>query len=92
MKIFRSPAIMASGNLIITILLSDPTKLCNRLGLLLQEKQAGNNSDIISDEIVAIVHKPLENKGISRKKHKQLFIINVIFYTKEYNYSCFFTS
>ena len=42
------------------------------LKLLLQEKQVGNNSDLTNDEIVAIVHKLLEYKCISKKQHKQL--------------------
>ena len=58
-KLLKSPAIMASG--VTTIFLSEnPDELCDRLKLLLQEKQAGNNSDIINDEIVAIVDKLLE--------------------------------
>ena len=48
-------------------LLTDPDKLCNRLKLLLQERQAGNNSDIINDEIVGIVDKLLEDKRLSTK-------------------------
>ena len=69
-KLLKSPAIMASG--VTTIYLSEnPDELCNRLKLLLQEKQAGNNSDIINDEIVAIVDKLLEYKCISKKEHKQ---------------------
>ena len=41
-----------------TIFLSfDSDELCDRLKLLLQEKQAGNNSDMINQEIVAIVDK-----------------------------------
>ena len=53
-KLLKSPAIMASG--ISTVLLSsDPDELCNRLKLILQEKHAGNNSEIINEEIVAIV-------------------------------------
>ena len=72
-KILESPAIMASG--VTTIFLSEnPNKLCDRLNLLLQEKQAGNNSDIINDEIVAIVDKLLEYKCISKKQHKQILI------------------
>ena len=56
-----------------TIFLStDPDELCDRLKLLLQEKQAGNNSDINNNEIVAIVDKFLEYKCISRKQHKQI--------------------
>ena len=55
---------MASG--VTTIFLSEnPDELCNRLKLLLQKKHAGNNSDIINQEIVAIVDKLLEYKCIS---------------------------
>ena len=58
-----------------TIFLScDPDELCNRLKLLLQEKHAGNNSDIINEETVAIVDKLLEYKFISKKQHKQILI------------------
>ena len=53
---------------------SDPDELCNRLKLLLQEKQAGNNSDIINQEIIAIVDKLLEYKCISEKQHKQILL------------------
>ena len=72
-KLLKSPAIMASG--VTTIFLSEnPDELCNRLKLLLQEKQAGNNSDIVNQEIVAIVDKLLEYKCISKKQHKQILI------------------
>ena len=53
---------------------SDPDDLCNRLKLLSQEKQARKHSDIINQEIVAIVDKLLEYKCISKKQHKQIFI------------------
>ena len=53
---------------------SDPDGLCNRLKLLLQEKHAGKMSDIINDEIVAIVDKLLEYRCISKKQHKQFLI------------------
>ena len=69
-KILESPAIMASGISKTKILPSDPNELCDRLKLLLQEKHAGNNSDIINDEIVAIVDKLLEYKCITKKQHK----------------------
>ena len=59
-KLLKSPAIMASGISNIIILSSDPDDLCDRLKLLLQEIQAGNNSDLINKEIVAIVDKILE--------------------------------
>ena len=73
-KILESPAILASGISKTIILSSNPNELCDRLILLLQEKHAGNNSDIINDEIVAIVDKLLEYKCISKKQHKQILI------------------
>ena len=73
-KIFESPAIMASGVSKTIILSSDPNELCDRLKLLLQEKHAGNNSDLINEEIVAIVDKLLEYKCLSKKQHKQFLI------------------
>ena len=73
-KILESPAIMASGVSKTIFLSSDPNELCDRLKLLLQEKQAGNNSDIINEETVAIVDKLLEYKCISKKQHKQILI------------------
>ena len=41
---------------------------------MLQEKQAGKYSDIINNEIVAIVDKLLEYKCIYKKQHKQVSI------------------
>ena len=66
--------VSASGISKSRFLSSDPDELCNRLKLLLQEKHAGNNSDIINDEIVAIVVKLLEYKCLSKKQHKQILI------------------
>ena len=73
-KLLDQPAIMASGFSKTIILSSDPNELCDRLKLLLQEKHGGNNSDIINDEIVAIVDKLLEYKCISKNQHKQILI------------------
>ena len=75
-KLLNSPGLMvsASGISKTIFLSSDPDELCERLKLLLQEKHAGNNSDIINDEIVAIVDKLLEYKCISKKQHKQILI------------------
>ena len=72
-KLLKSPAIIASGFSTI-FLSSDPDELCNRIKLLLQEKHSGNNSDIINDEIVAIVDKLLEYKCISKKQNEQNLI------------------
>ena len=71
-RLLEHPAIMASGFSKTIILSSDPNELCDRLKLLLQEKQAGNNSNIINNEIVAIVDKLMEYKCISKKQHKQI--------------------
>ena len=49
-KLLESPVLIvsASGVSKTIFLSSDPDELCDRLKLLLQEKQAGNNSDIIN--------------------------------------------
>ena len=75
-KLLKSPGLIvsASGVSKTIFLSSDADELCNRLKLLLQEKQAGNKSDIINDEIIAIVDKLLEYKCISKKQHKQILI------------------
>ena len=73
-KLFNSHAIMASGVSKTRFLSSDPNELCDRLKLSLQEKHAGNDSNIINEEIVAIVDKLLEYKCISEKQHKQILI------------------
>ena len=72
--LLKSPAIMASGISKIIFLSSDPNELCNRLKLLLQEKNGGNNSNLIDEEIIAIVDKLLEYKCISKKQHKQILL------------------
>ena len=75
-RLLKSPGLMvsASGISKTIFLSSDPDELCERLKLLLQEKHAGNNSDKINEEIVAIVDKLLEYKCISKKQHKQILI------------------
>ena len=89
-KLLNSPAIMASGVSKTIFLSSDPDELCDRLKLLLQEKQAGNNSDIINQEIVAIIDKLLDYNCISKKQHKQTLIkCNLLYF---YSYSRMYTS
>ena len=75
-NLLKSPSLMvsASGVSKTIILSSDPNELCDRLRLLLQEKHAVNNSDIINDETVAIVDNLLEYGCISKKQHKQILI------------------
>ena len=80
-NLLKSPVLIvsASGTSNTIFLPSDPDELCSRLKLLLQEKHAGNNSNIINQEIVAIVDKLLEYKCISKKQHKQfLFNCNLL--------------
>ena len=81
-KMFNSPAIMASENSA-TILSSDPDELCDKLKLLMQGKQSGNDSHIINNEIVAILDKLLEYKRTSRKKQKQILITGKLLHTKK---------
>ena len=73
-ELLNSSAIMASGILKTIFLSSDPNELCDRLKLLLQEKHACNNSNIINEESDAIVDKLLKYKCISKKQHKQILI------------------
>ena len=75
-KLLKSPDLMVSASGITNTIFSssDPDELCERIKLLLQEKQAGNNSDIVNQEIVPIVDKLLEYKCISKKQHKQILI------------------
>ena len=87
-KLHNSPAIMALGNSL-RILSSNPDELCDKLKLILQEKQAGNNSDLINEETVAIFDKISEYKCISKKQHKQTLIKGYLLHTtkKKYKYS-----
>ena len=48
---------------------SDRNELSDRIKLLLQEKQAGDNSDILNEEIFALVHKLLDYKCPSTEQH-----------------------
>ena len=75
-KLLKSPGLMvsASGVSKTIFLSSDPDELCDRLKLLLQEKHAGNNSDIINNEVVAIIDALLKYKCITKKQHKQILI------------------
>ena len=71
-------AILASG-ISTSFVPSDPNEFCDRLILLLLEKQAGIYSNRINDEIVATIDKLLEHKCISKKQHKQiLFKCNLL--------------
>ena len=73
-KLLKSPSLMVSASSVSKsiFLSSDPDELCDRLKLLLQEIQAGNNSDIINEEMVAIVDKLLEYNCISKNQHEKI--------------------
>ena len=75
-ELLKSPGLIVSASGVSKTIFSssDPNECCNRLKLLLQEKQAGNNSDIINYEIVALFDKLLDYKCISKKQHKQILI------------------
>ena len=64
--------VSASGVSKTIFLSSDPNEVCDRLKLLLQEKQAGNNSSTIIQEIIAIVANLLEYKCISKTQLMQI--------------------
>ena len=68
-KLLKSPGLIVSATGVsrTIILSSDHNELCDGINLLLQERQAGNNSDIINKEIVALIDKLLEYKCISKK-------------------------
>ena len=71
--LLKSPAIMASG--ISKIFSPEKRKeLYDRMKLLLQEKQVGNNCDINDEEIIAVAVKLLECISISTKQHKVLLL------------------
>ena len=76
-KLLKLPGLLYSASGISnTIFFSSiGDELCDSLKLILQEKQAGNNSKIINNEIVATVDKSLQYKNKSKKQHEQ-FLIN----------------
>ena len=73
-NLLKSPALMVSASGVSKTIFSssDANELCGRIKFLLQEKHAGNNSDIINDEILAIDDTLLEYECISKKQHKQI--------------------
>ena len=78
-ELLKTPGLKVSASGVSkTIFLSSYLyELCDRLGLLLQEKQAGKNSkksDRNIHELVATVDKLIEYKSLSKKKHKQVLI------------------
>ena len=79
-RLFKLPAIMA-GSLKESNtrwLSADTNELYDRLNLVLQQKEAGNISDTINEEIFAGADKQLQCKCISNKQHRFLLLENLI--------------
>ena len=71
-SLLKSAAIMASGTSTV-FLPSDPNELCDRLKLLLQEKQAGNKSNITDEEFFAVLGIILHYKCISQNSKNKVY-------------------
>ena len=67
----RGLTISASGISNTISLSSSPNEICNGLKLLIHEKQAGNNSIIINEKLVAILDNLLEYKCTTPTQHKK---------------------
>ena len=55
----------------------NPDELCKKLQLVFQEKQVANDTSRFDVEIVAIIHKLLEEKCITKTHHKKVFSSNL---------------
>ena len=77
LKLTKSPGLLisASGIWKTIFLPPDPNEICNRLKLLIEEKQAEKNSDIIDEELIAKVDKLLEYECLPKKQHKPIFLM-----------------
>ena len=72
-----APLVSASGvSSSMRFIPSNPNELYDRIKLLLQEKQTGKSSNIITESIITIADKVLEYKCISTKQYR-FFLISV---------------
>ena len=72
-SLLKSPAIMPS--VISTVILPEtPNEVCDRIKLLIQENQVGNNANIIDEGIFTRTDKLIEYKCVYTKHHKFLII------------------
>ena len=69
---YKKRALPASGLQEVIFLSENPNELCDRLRLIIQEKQGGNDTERFDKEIVAIVDKFLQYKSLTPKQHKQI--------------------
>lgn len=51
----------------------NPNKILERLGILVAERQAGNNSDMVRNEIMSILDVLLSKKMINKTEHKKIY-------------------
>ena len=63
---------LASSLQEIIFLSENPNKLCDRLRLLIQKKQAGNDTNKFDSEIIVIVDETIHYKCITLTQHKML--------------------
>ena len=78
-RLLRSPSLRISASGFSSshktkCLSSDLNDLCDRIKLLQQEKQAGNVSNIINEEIIATMGRLLVDRCISKNQHKFLIV------------------
>ena len=75
---FNKRAVLAS--VLKTIFISEkPKEICDRLKSILQEKQAGKNSDVVNREMGAIIDKLLEYNCMTPTHHKKLLKILMLY-------------
>ena len=75
-------ALLASVQEVI-FLSEHPNELCDRLCLIIQQKQAGNDTNKFDNEIVAILDKLLEYKSITSSQQKKILNKFNLLHTKK---------
>ena len=70
-KISSDPDVpCTSASEVITFLAENPEEFCNRLRIIVPEKQRGNDTNIFDYEIVAIIDKLFEYKCVTKTPQK----------------------
>ena len=72
---YNKRALLASSDQEVIFLSDNPNEICDRLHLIIQEKQARNDTTRFDNELVAKIDKILEYKSITSTQHKK-FIEN----------------
>ena len=81
-RLLKSAAIMASG-IATKFLSSDPNDSCDKINVLLQEKQVVKKSIKFHEEIIAIAHKLPVYKCKSEKQHNILLVKSLNYMKKK---------